>query len=97
MGRLAYKMFLSSSKKGCNARHGVTKLIDTLAGVKSGVAFLLAWREAHSAPTFDQEIPIKDFSEHMMKASNYFSRLTKGKITRGEKMKQVQFQSRILS
>jgi len=29
---------------------------------------LLAERKAHSAPTFDQEIPVKDFGERIMKA-----------------------------
>jgi hypothetical protein len=45
-------------------------------------AFLSAERKAHSAPTFDQEIPVKDFGERIMKASNCLLRLSKGKITR---------------
>lgn len=75
----ACKIFLGSCREGGNPRNGVKDLIDTLGGVKGRVAFLLAGREAHSAPMFDQEIQIKDFSEHTMKASDYLSRLTKGK------------------
>jgi hypothetical protein len=68
--------------KGVSLGMCVTVSIHTLGEVKGRGAFLLAERKAHSAPTFDQEIPVKDFGERIMKASNCLSRLSKGKITR---------------
>jgi hypothetical protein len=56
----------------------VTELIDTLGGVKGRVAFLLAGRKAHSAPTFDQEIPIKDFGERIMRSLELLIKIEQG-------------------